>query len=238
MGGDLSKYINDDVLNRYEVIYREGHLRIMKNNEKINRLFMEPKGLFTYKQCFSVNDHYGFDEALSFQRIIEKSDVRAYINDNDVADIDAFQFPMRIRRVEEPRWKGEAGIFRSVHNYSNQIFAWKNGKILRYFVNGGKVGIDEFMYIHLMQRKISTQLNDSCAENAFVITSDSFIPYPKEMSTDFIMKHANNTGTVKEKVLHKIIRKLKVILHNSPRRNWIAVQWHYYYLFEKIKRRN
>lgn len=205
--GDLSKYITDEMLDKYEMLYREGALRLYKNTKKINELYKLRKSIFDYREVFTHKEVYGFDEALSIQRIAEKSDVTIYHNDNAIADIDAFQQPMYIRRVAEKKWADEAGIFRSIRNYTYQIFQWKDGEMKRLYLEHEEIHEDEFMYLHLLKRKMEMKVEEDCG--AMLILPDAFIPLPIEISSKQVETWSQGGSKVKESFFKKCIRKLK-----------------------------
>lgn len=238
--GDLEKYITEDMLGKYEIIYREGHLRLYKNNSKINHLFEKDGSIFKYREVFQHKESYGFDEALAIQRIAERNNIAIYANDNVVADINAFTDSLQIRRVTQKRWQDEAGIFRSVTNYKYQIFKWENGKIFRYYLEDESIKKDEFMYIHLLKRKMEylPELNIISENPSFIITQNKFVK--NEELTVFRLKElaevGNGVANEKENVFRKVMRKCKSMEKMSGRQRYVTLRKRFYFILEKIVR--
>ncbi len=235
--GDLKKYLTEQILTEYDFIFREGHLRLYRNIDEINYLFKKKGSIFSYKEVFSKPESYGFDEALSIQRIAERQKVKLYHDDNVVADIESFVKPLYIRRITKKRWSDEAGIFRNISNYQYQIFKWESGKIFRCYLNYGKINIDEFMYLHLMKRKMHT---DQISQNAesFLIVPDAFLQENNTSALTIdsirVLSQADNSGVKREKTIAKIIRKLKKICSLSIRERNVILKKRFYFIIEKL----
>ncbi len=209
--GDLNKYLKDKLAEDYDLLYREGALRLYKNDDNINQLYKKEGSIFNYKKVFSHKENYSFDEELGIQRIAERNRIKLYVNDNDVADIDAFVGPLYIRRVCKKRWKDEAGIFRSIKNYKNQIFRWENGKVYRIYIDNGLVGKDEFMYLHLLKRKMDIGMVSKNAESFTVIPNKFIAENVKEIPEINEIEQLSNNSKMpsQEKFAHKLCRKLR-----------------------------
>lgn len=238
--GNLEQYFTENILAKYELIYREGALRLYKNNPKINHLYEKDGSIFKYRKVFANKEHYGFDEALGIQRIAERNNIAIYVNDNVVADIDAFTTSLQIRRVAKKRWKDEAGIFRSINNYEYQLFKWEDGKIFRYYLEDGIIKKDEFMYIHLLKRKMeySPDINVKVKNGSFIITPNKFIK--DEAVTVSRLKQLAAVENVsmdrKEKKFRKVLRKCKKMIGMSEKQRKITLRKRFYFIVEKFMR--
>lgn len=238
--GDLKKYFTENLLEKYEIIYREGALRLYKNNPKINHLYEKDGSIFKYRKAFENREHYGFDEALGIQRIAERNNIAIYENDNAVADINAFTTSLQIRRVVQKRWKDEAGIFRSIKNYEYQLFKWENGKIFRYYVENETIKKDEFMYIHLLKRKMeySPDINAKVKNSSFIITPNKFIKDEEMTDTRLkqlaVVENINMEG--KEKKLRKVLRKCKKMIGMTSKQRRVTLKKRFYFIVEKFMR--
>ena len=234
--GDLNKYLKDKLSENYDLLYREGALRLYKNDDNINRLYKEKGSIFNYKEVFSHKESYGFDEALGIQRIAERKQVKLYVNDNDVADIDAFVGPLYIRRVCKKRWKDEAGIFRSIKNYKNQIFRWENGKVYRFYIDDGLIGKDEFMYLHLLKRKMDIGTVSKNAE-CFTVAPAQFIwegikNVPQINELECLLCSLEKSSH--EKLSKKIYRKWKRYKGMDRKQREIVLKKRFYFVIEKF----
>lgn len=88
MFGDLSKFITDEILEKYDRVLNKGHLAIYKNNEKVKQYYLLPYSGVSYKEVFESKHHYGFDEIEGLDKLYKENSISQYIpNKSIVADI-------------------------------------------------------------------------------------------------------------------------------------------------------
>ena len=139
--GDLTKFITDEILDKYDRVLNKGHLTIYKNNEKVKQYYLLPYSGVNYKDVFESKHHYGFDETAGLDRLYRENNLSQYIPQKPiVADINFSNYNF---------------IVNGHKNYDKQYFIWDNGRILRIFKENQKEKSDEFAYIHLQKRKIN-----------------------------------------------------------------------------------
>jgi hypothetical protein len=225
--GALRRYLSDEKLDSYDMLYREGAFRIYRNTDKLNFLFQRDGGLFSYREVFSHKESYCFDEALSIQLIAEKSpDVRVYHCDNDVADINAFTHPLYIREVREQKYPEQPGIFRSITNYKYQIFVWEDGHIFRWYLDGNTIKKDEFMYLHLLKRKM--ELLDAGDGKAYMVLPSKIIADTDCARIAESDVRRLSEGDVPKQKENKLFRKLKKMKSMSWRQNRVDMRKVFY----------
>ena len=145
--GDLGKFLTAEVFENHDKLFRRGHFSIVRNTEKMNRIFLEkyPNVLdcdFTFHTKYSCH----FDErgSLTFAPMFDKT-VR-------------YSFPAPIYDLREIHYslmpKGTEGCV-----------VWKNGG-LHLFWDGGKRK-DELMLIHFQKRRILNIPHEIGGEFAF-----------------------------------------------------------------------
>ena len=78
--GNISKFITNEILDKYDLIGKYGHLMIYRNNEKMNNLFMQKGGTFQYKTVFINDNNYSFDEMSGMDLIAHRKQVKQYKN--------------------------------------------------------------------------------------------------------------------------------------------------------------
>lgn len=63
--GDMAKYITDDILNKYDKIYRHGHLLLYRNTEKTRTFILHklPGWNISYRDVYSSRTNHAFDES-------------------------------------------------------------------------------------------------------------------------------------------------------------------------------
>lgn len=170
--GDLSAYITDDILSRYDRLYRRGHLCIYRNVPEINRaaITLPQKGKISYQDVYRHKYIAHYDEGVLIEKLVQQQGGRIWAED-DFADISYFHKQFVLVKHD--------ALCKTV-----AAFRWKNGKLTSLNVEGAKE--QEYSYIHLQKRKMSyvEKLSDD-----FIITPTGFIPYTdfwKEMAVEWL----------------------------------------------------
>lgn len=156
--GKISNFLNENIVS-YDRVMRLGHLVLYKNNLENNQRFMLPiDGKLRYKEVYTCKDNCIFDEHNSSHQICI-DDIWEYYNfsqyrcDNAIANV---------------WYKGDIFVLQYQNegcNYSREkkrkaIFYWNQGILFRMSESNGEINLQEFMYIHLMKRKMK-----NCAQN-------------------------------------------------------------------------
>lgn len=145
--GDISKFITDDILEKYERILNKGHLTIYKNNEKVKKYYKLPYNGPSYKEIFESKYHYGFDEVSGLDILYKENMLSQWIpTKNIIADINFSNYRLEINRDK---------------NYKYQYFSWEEGRVLRHYILNGKEAIDEYAYIHFQKRNLVVNIYES-----------------------------------------------------------------------------
>lgn len=140
--GDLSLYITDDLLTRYDKLFTHGHFVLYRNCDRINRLALDyrdaPCGL-----DFAMSSKLAcyFDE-VGMANIAKLASLRVYDNPA-FADITPKHDELTLAPIC------------SVGNIADQRFYWKNGHVVR---EAGS-STTEFMYIHLQKRRMEVHVS-------------------------------------------------------------------------------
>lgn len=203
--GDLDKLIPFEM--DYDKLFVHGHMTLIRNNYKMNRLFMESvEGFQTYKDILKNNTNQIFDEAsntLNINLIAQKQRVRYYY-DYNIADINPYYylFNRSLYDYDSPQ-KRERTIRKEKIN--KQLFLWKNGSLIRYFINSkGKLINEEMRYFHF-QKRILKISKDALECNSFIICPNKVIPYNGEINSNTINKF------VKKRYIYPQYFRLKYI---------------------------
>ena len=162
--GDLRKYLNEDILNNYDKIYKYGHFSLYKNCEIINNNFKElldtnnnPK----YKKVFQSDKSFFFDETAGIVKVYDDNKYKMYANRKVIADIS-----IKYNNLIPMSWKENK-------NYIFQKYIENDVcKLCGYYLEKGKVKKQEFMYIHLQKRKMDNLVSNA---NDFYIFPNKFI---------------------------------------------------------------
>lgn len=142
--GDLTKLINEEILQRYDKILRTGHLSLIRNEKKINELFLKYD---TYKVVLKSPVVYGYDESiggyhLGFAGELLENGYKFLDDSRDIADIDFRHYPFYV--------------------VSNKqipcVFVYDKGHIYKITNNQGELYKKEVLYLHLQKRSVENNI--------------------------------------------------------------------------------
>lgn len=167
--GNLRKYLKEDILKKYDKIYRAGHFSLYKNNQFINESFMQFKDdndFPIYRYVYSSNDSFFFDETGKNNKGIlnfyNKNNLSLYSNKMDIADISTKYNNLVI--LNNKNFNRPSIFFYRNNNQQSELYAYTKIK--------GKIYIKEYMYIHMQKRKIKIQTRNV---DEYIIIPDMFI---------------------------------------------------------------
>ncbi|MBQ3691510.1 MAG: hypothetical protein II937_16805 [Bacteroidales bacterium] len=229
--GNMQKFLTDEVLENHDFLFRTGHFRLYRNIEKMNQAFRNPKLQFGYKEIFTHNESYCFDEMNSRQRELLKAGFRYYDNDNLEADTDPFLPGIQLREVSLIRRKYRT--FRTVQNYENQIFVWENGSLFRYYIDEDIVKQDEFSDIHFLKRKMDIVGIFSADTERIIISPFRFyLEIKSDITKDLVLKLSNENSKTSSPPITG--GKFKRFFCLSRQKRIIALRKNWYNLLIKI----
>lgn len=167
--GNLEVFITDEILNKYDKLYTLGHLTLYRNDEVINKQFMNRfRGIERYKEVFSDNKGHGFDEWIdgNINQIFYNTKY-SFLDTAIGADIDPYSTTFRLTWYD----KNNKKYFRD--DIKNNIFKWEYGSLFRYYEQSNNIIKEEFPYIHLQKRKMSV-CSDCINSQQFFILPNKF----------------------------------------------------------------
>jgi hypothetical protein len=133
--GDLTPVIEVAQQAKYGKIFRRGHLSLYRNTEEINGVYKSDLGPLNYRDVFTSEKFYLFDETSGIDKIFIELQCPVF-REELVADITP-KSPFLYMTAHTNRW--------------GQYFVWSQGKI----ICKSQVGEDvEFLYIHLQKRNM------------------------------------------------------------------------------------
>ena len=168
--GKISDFITEEMLNNYEKINKNGHFCLYKNSEKMNELYKKEGSIFSYKEVFTNNENYAFDEKTGIEMIVGKNNIRTKYIDK-YADM----------YIRYKRYKMGRAI-----NYKQQAFLWENGKLFRVYENNGILNKEELMYLHFQKKKPNIKVKDS-SYTRLIMGSNYFMELENEISIQDII---------------------------------------------------
>lgn len=181
--GDIRKFINDDILSKYQKIQYRGHLTLYKNNEEVNtRYKLKFNGEEIYKEIFRDKRMRFFDEEI-INHIYEQYNIPYY----KVVNFAEF----KIRRYNF--WLLHLPDKYDYKN-KNQIFYWKNGSLIRLYLFNDEIYEEEFMYVHFLKRDMDMNINiDNISDiKEFVIYPNKIDEFQENIDASYIKKHSKN----------------------------------------------
>ena len=199
--GNLSKFISQDDLDKFDKIGILGHCTLYKNIDKCNRAFMlELNGRTIYKEIFQNNDNCSFDEEfnLSINSIFQEYGFTIR-KDEYEANLLTKSSNFKITRLnlDTLKYENEKKI--------KSFFVWENGALYRYILKGKRILREEYMYIHMQSRIMNIRMHD-LSVNKFKIIPNSF---------DDLEVHEISNDTIKQiKTKHFNIHYFKLRFKN------------------------
>ena len=167
--GNISDFIKDEDLIKYDKICVFGHCSLYKNNKKINNLFkVNLNGEERYKIVMQRNRTNSFDEEFngSINNIIEQEGLKIRYRE-DQANIYTKSSDFRLVNLNKDKKTY------TTEKLKKAFFVWDNGNLLRYILKNDEVYIKKYMYIHLQSRKMKVNLTD-LYRNKYKIIPNAF----------------------------------------------------------------
>ena len=169
--GDLRKFLPEKKLEQYDKIYRWGHFSLYKNNDKVNKSFLEYKDMsnnsLIYKSIFQTDESMFFDETGKYgQGIVNyynknKANLKMYNEQKNIADISVKYNNLIVYGSETD---GKCIFEYTVEDNTSKIYSYyKSNKIIQK---------KEYMYIHLQKRRINVETSN---KNNFLIIPDKIV---------------------------------------------------------------
>ncbi len=206
--GDLPRYLTEDVLDHHDRILYLGHFSLYRNTEKMNTLFMQ-KGMFPYKEVYTSEYVYGFDEQGGVMYTTLKNKVKTYVR-TTFANLDW--------RVPELRISGFL-------NYPYQVFFWEGGGVYRaYLDSDDTIKTEEYMYLHFQGKKPESLNADQTRPQAFYITKDRFLLKDTSLTVEQLKQLSccgdSGHGALEDRTSltrYPVTRKIKALIQKLKR---------------------
>ena len=181
--GDLQKFFTQYELYKYDKFLHQGHLALYKNNSTINSAYKLPGSYYSYKRVFTSNASFVFDEYNRINSIF-------YHNKLPIFDKTIFA------NINPAFTKFKCCNLR---NYKKQLFYYDSGRVFRAFCDwNGKVQHQEFIYIHLLKRKLGTIPQEIIDANIIAITENGYFIIDRVPDIDIINEYTKDQDLKKE----------------------------------------
>lgn len=178
--GNISKFITDDVLNKFSKIGFLGHSSLFRNNDEMNSLFRtHTNDGIDYKDVFSdISNKPRFFDEDGISRICKQKNIQVY-KKVIFADISPLYWNFHIG------YQDANGILKN----KCRIFLRKKDQILSYSLVANQIVIEEFMYAHFLRRHMVRHVE---SKNTYLIVPNKFLPAPLNISKDLIQEYGKN----------------------------------------------
>lgn len=135
--GNVSKFLTDEILIRYDKIFERAHFMLYRNTERMRGLFREKGALFAYQEVYSCDDGFAFDEMFGMNKIADANHIRSFKG----------IFCKDIPRAMYGMISGSGSIREELY--------YKDGNaIYGASLNHQSVVKTEYMYIHFQKKKL------------------------------------------------------------------------------------
>lgn len=154
--GDLSKFITDDDIDKYEKIGILGHCTLYRNTKEINELFMSLlDNKYRYKEVYTTNNNCSFDEEFnaSINNIFEEYKKHIRYTEYE-ANIYTKSSNFKLVKMNDNHKNY------SVEKLKKAFFTWDNGRLVRWVKENGQIKSKEYMYLHLQSRPMKIRVSN------------------------------------------------------------------------------
>lgn len=168
--GDIEKFLKPKILNKYDKIFDLGHCTLYRNNDKMNKLFMEClDGKKRYTEVYNSVDNVSFDEEYnrSINNICLEQNIKLYTNSF------AANTYMKTSNFRLTYLSKDKHSYWTEKKYKS-FFVWNNGSLFRYIFKNNKWTKEEYMYIHFQSRKMKNNIQNPYKATLIKIIPNSF----------------------------------------------------------------
>lgn len=187
INGDLSCFITDELLEKYDKLMYFGHMCIYRNTKEVNKRFMcRSDQDFTYRDVFSSDKFYNFEEISkgSISRIYIHNGWKIGRLDQYIADISGINYAFRLAE-----WSDDLNTIKYRPKIP-LIFTYENGKVFGYSIENNEIIKKEYLYVHFKRRKMNVEIPLDSKE--YLIVPDGFKNYPEIIDERVIRANSKN----------------------------------------------
>lgn len=178
--GNLDHFITDALLDEYDKIFELGHCTLIRNTPEINRLFMKRiNGVYEYKRSFTSKKITIFDEV--YGNTPNVNDIFVEKNKKVYGKNYAFDIQTDKLYFQNSGFDYKTQTFKHEQKFHNKLCVWENGVLYRFYQQDGRLKSQEYMYVHLQDRKINWS-PQSLKANRLLIIPNYITPLSKRVT--------------------------------------------------------
>lgn len=173
--GNVSQFVTDDILDRYDKIFTMGHMSLVRNTLELNALYKkDTPNSRNFKKVFlnpisCVFDEYEggtekfIDEGYKVYKEKTCADVHRISGRLEVTDKFLFQ-------LTQPR----SSFIRycTDKNYKYEVFILDQGRIFKLYIQNGALNRQEYSYIHKLEFESVNQITE---KSRLLITTEGLV---------------------------------------------------------------
>ncbi len=171
--GKIDDFISDDIWQKYDKLFSLGHFTLYKNTKENNRLFMSKiDGKYWYKESFTTNETTVFDETYGNSKNINT----IFLKKNKKIFNKDFWFDVKY---------GSFLFFNDIYDSKRNAFyidsshtpmlVWDNGYLTGLKRKNEKIESQEYMYIHMQDRRMKLVSFNLPSTNYIKIIPDALV---------------------------------------------------------------
>ena len=186
--GNISHFINVDLLNMYDKIGIMGHCTIYKNDDQIKKIFLKSlNGVNRAKTVFSLEQNQSFDEEFrgSINNIFEEYNLAIDYKEYE-ANIYTKSSDFRITRMEINHQHY------IIEKKSRSFFVWNKGELNRYIILNNELSKEEFMYIHMQSRPMHVKISEESLIYKIIPNAFEELEHNKILNNDYMSIKVKN----------------------------------------------
>lgn len=199
--GDLRKYLPDDILEKHDKVYGNGHFSLYRNTPEINSIYQKVE-VPTYRQVFSFSEGCAFDEyygvAAYWAEQLPSRFFKAYPFDDIDYELPHFEAHMRRRELK---------------GHTNFMYEYDKGHLYRLSLFDGHISRNEIMYVHLQKRLMNCDILPS---DHFMIVPNKFIDFVPSITPRRIIELTQGVPVSKIKIYkNRVENKLRKLFFST-----------------------
>ena len=178
--GDLSEFLSDDLLERYDKIHALGHMSVIKCNSDLIDIYKK----CDYKSILQKEELHAFDEIAripNFNELIVENGYELF-RKISYADVGSLHFNFHLYDYcgkRKTRQKKHYPV----------IFEFNNGKAFQHELINGKLVKKEVAYVHLKKRKVL--IDDAEVGKPYALVPNRLVTVHK-IDQSFILKNSRD----------------------------------------------
>jgi len=217
--GNLSKWLTDEFLEKYDKIFQLGHMTIYRNTEINNRVFMnEFKGEYPYKSVLKNDQIMWFDEEWNNPANINRIFIayRKNLFKKDLSFNISYSYNHFIRGTFVGVEHTTFPYGYEIEEKKKAIYIWEENDLYRLYLNKGQIIKESFLYMHFQLRPMKFDKN-ILNKHRFEIIPDEFRIYNYPLLTpENIERLSRNCKSflVQKIFCKRIVKYIKKIVHS------------------------